>query len=261
MRITLTLVIGIFLFLHSPQCMWAANTSNTFLTDQPIYGKSPNTPVMETRPTIPTQLPIQAYQDTLNQQLADSCIERNLGSENSPSIAYTLNRQGHLIRTRTIYPGHHPEQEQELTRLLHDYRSYPPLPANYPKETVELLFKGCLPDTVKISEAQDRQIWGNYLSKLQHQIRSHWKPNIDTPKSYTILVQFVVNHHGNVLYNSILDSNATAEDEALARNTILQAGLFQPFPPEARNEVVVVQFTFDFRVPTETKQNTNSPGP
>lgn len=97
-----------------------------------------------------------------------------------------------------------------------------------------------------VDVAQDAD-FGPFMSDLERRIKRNWNPPRNS-RSKRVVVKMYVSKDGRLTRLNIMKTSGDDIADDAALNAVRASAPFKPFPPEVREEVLPIEFTFDYNV-------------
>lgn len=98
--------------------------------------------------------------------------------------------------------------------------------------------------TIGIDAVRD-EMWGEYDAQLRREVNQHWQ-RIDVDVDRQVKVRFTIDRQGRLQQLQILKSSGSAEADEAALAAVRLAAPFQPLPIKATQQLLQINFTFDY---------------
>lgn len=95
--------------------------------------------------------------------------------------------------------------------------------------------------------------FGPFMSDLQKRIKRNWTPPRGT-ESQQVKLLFEVSRDGRLMKVEVAESSGNNIADEAAVRAVQASAPFRPFPPEVRDEVLPIEFTFDYNVFNPSKR-------
>ncbi len=89
--------------------------------------------------------------------------------------------------------------------------------------------------------------FGPFMSDLERRIKRSWNPPRNS-RSKRVVVKMYVSRDGRLVRLNVMKSSGDDIADDAALNAVRASAPFKPFPPEVREEVLPIEFTFDYNV-------------
>ncbi|HEY9659246.1 MAG TPA: TonB family protein [Allocoleopsis sp.] len=94
-------------------------------------------------------------------------------------------------------------------------------------------------------DAKRDRIWGQYDAALQRKIRANWR-SIQVSQSSKVKVRLVLDRQGQLKDLKLLQVSGDEDANTVALEAVRSAAPFAPFPAEAMQDSLQVDFTFEY---------------
>lgn len=233
----------------------AVKANSQYTLDKPLLGNPALLGIYDPQTNLLLQQETKSneYINILSKAFNHICYVKNLEMDPPAVVKLSVGRDGHLLDTALIRASQNPKDDQKLLHALERHAPFPPIPEILNRDSFEIAFYGCTPAKIRMSRPPlDPNQFSTYVTEIQNRIRKAWKPSLYSqvaPKNYSITTRFLLDREGNLLHRSVLySSNANKVYEELALQTIDASAPFRPFPAGTSEEIVKVEFTFDYNV-------------
>ncbi|NJO41266.1 MAG: TonB family protein [Cyanobacteria bacterium RU_5_0] len=89
------------------------------------------------------------------------------------------------------------------------------------------------------------EIWSDYDAELKRTIDRHWQPIAVNTKRH-VKVRFILDRQGNLMNLTLIQASGDANADRAAIQAIQAADPFAPFPTDASQNTLQVDFNFDY---------------
>lgn len=89
--------------------------------------------------------------------------------------------------------------------------------------------------------------FGPFMADLERRIKRNWQPP-RAGDSKKVKVRFYLRRDGRLVNMELLQSSGDGESDEAAMTAIRMAAPFRPFPPAVREDILPIEFTFDYNV-------------
>jgi TonB family protein len=96
-------------------------------------------------------------------------------------------------------------------------------------------------------DATRDDLWGTYISALNQKIDQNWQ-RISVTTNRQAKVRFEVDRQGQLVNLQLIQPSGDARADMTALQSIRAAAPFAPLPRGANEEMLVINFTFTYRV-------------
>ena len=89
--------------------------------------------------------------------------------------------------------------------------------------------------------------FGPFMADLERRIKRNWEPP-RAKDSKRVKVRFFLKRDGQVVDMELLESSGEPDSDKAALQAIRMAAPFRPFPAAVRDDILPIEFTFDYNV-------------